>query len=116
MTISILPILLLSVVFSSVAHGANYYNQPASGTVKSIVVNSPFPSSRNIIVEIKDSSGTLTLCGGSADSGYINKSDNPDTFNALLSVLLSAKVTQNTVSVLTADGSEGCRIDRVELK
>ncbi len=105
-----------ALMLSSVAYGANYYNQPVSGEVKSIDINSPFTSTRNIIVELKDQSGTLSLCGGSSDSGYINKSDTPDTYNALLSLLLSAKTTKNPVLVLTADGTEGCRIDRVQLK
>lgn len=108
-----LSILFFLALFSSLSHSATYYDQPITGQIKDIEINSSFTSARNIIVELKDASGTLRFCGNSATSGYINKSDNPDTFSAILSILISAKATKSTVTILTADGTEGCRIDRV---
>lgn len=116
MKIKLVALFFVLNCLSSLSHGANYYSQPVTGEVESIEVNSPFTSGRNIIVVIRDSNGGIPLCGGNSPSGYINKADNPDTYSSLLSLLLSAKATKNQVQVLTADGPEGCRIDRVHLK
>lgn len=106
---------VLLVVFSPLSLGGTYWDEPVTGEVKNVLVNSPFISKRNIIVKLEDSTGTLKLCGGSSESGYINKNETPDTYSAFLSVLLSAKVTKNKVIVHAADGIEGCRIDQVRL-
>ena len=106
---------ILFVMFSPLSLGASYYDQPITGEVESIEINSTFTSKRNIIVTLKSSTGALKLCGGSSFTGYVKKSDNDETFNAFLSVLLLAKATKDEVLVLTADGSEGCRIDLVRL-
>lgn len=106
---------VLFVIFSPLSFGDTYWDKPVTGEVKSVLINSPFISSRDIIVELKDSTGTLKLCEGSSESGYINKDEAPDTYSAFLSVFLSEKVTKNEVIVHTADGPEGCRIDLVRL-
>ena len=115
MKLKTLPVFVVSTFLSTISHGGDYYNQPVTGEVESIEVNSPFTSARNIIVTLRDANGGIALCGGSSKTGYINKSDNPDTYSSLMSLLLSAKTTKNKVLVLTADGPEGCRIDRIQL-
>lgn len=85
-----------------------------SGLVHRISVNAPALSNRNVIVELEGVSQMCTLAS-SAESGYINKADTPDTFAVLMSTLFIAQATGRAVTVFTVPGAEGCRIDQIQL-
>jgi hypothetical protein len=90
---------------------ASAYEQKA-GIVKKVSVNSPAFSNRSVIVELE---GVTVMCTGGTNQGYVNKADAPDTFAAILSTLLAAQATGRPVVVYTIPGTEGCRIDQVQL-
>jgi len=97
-----------------------YSFKSASGCVHEVTVSSPAASKRNVIVVLKSVStnSDVAMCGlpTNIGSGYLIKSDSPDTFSAFLSVLLTAKSTKGVVDVLTSVGTEGCKIERVSLR
>ena len=105
--------LIIMALLSSISLQAFAY-ETKEGKITNLELNTPSASGRNVIVWLE---GVAQMCNISSgnDSGYFNKADSPDTFSAFLSVLLAAKAAGNTVRVLTIPGTEGCRIDRVEL-
>jgi hypothetical protein len=86
--------------------------EPKTGVVKRLSMNSPAFSNRNVIVELE---GVTSMCAGGSEQGYFNKADTPDTFAAFIATLLAAQAASRPVLVFTTIGSEGCRIDQIQL-
>lgn len=104
-------IVLLAAMFTPVL--AHAY-EIKSGLVKKITVNAPMISNRGVIVELDGVSSMCTI-GSGGESGYFNKADIPDTFASFVSTLLTAQASGRPVIVFTIVGTEGCRIDQVQL-
>lgn len=90
---------------------ASAYEQK-TGLVKKLSVNSPVFSNRNVILELD---GITTMCAGGSAQGYFNKADTPDTFASFVATLLAAQASNRPVVVFTTTGTEGCRVDQVQL-
>ena len=93
---------------------ANAWDSQVTGKVGRIEVHSPNSSSRNITLTITGESNMCSL-PTNAETAYIQKSATPDTYQVMLSVLLSAKATGNDIRLYINHGSEGCQIHRIDL-
>ncbi|TQF70199.1 hypothetical protein [Pseudoalteromonas luteoviolacea] len=108
---------LVSFVISIFFIGSNLayaWDAQITGKVGSIEVHSPKSSSKNITVNIIGETKMCTLPTNNA-TAYIQKSSTPDTYQIMMSVLLSAKTTGKDVRLYIEHGSEGCQVHRVDL-
>ncbi len=92
----------------------SYAYETKEGKVSQISFNTPAASGRNVIIWLE---GVSQMCNipSNNETGYFNKADSPDTFNAFITAFTMAKASGSTVKVLTKQGAEGCMIDRVDL-
>lgn len=104
-------IVVVALGTSSVAHA---WDNLVTGKVGRIEVHSPNSSSRNVTLTIAGETSMCTLPTNN-DTAYIQKSATPDTYQIMLSVLLSAKATGDDVRLYINHGSEGCQVHRIDL-
>ncbi|TMP28523.1 hypothetical protein CWB99_11455 [Pseudoalteromonas rubra] len=108
---------LASILISAVSLGSNLayaWDSQVTGKVGSIEVHSPKSSAKNITISIVGETKMCTLPTNN-DTAYIQKSSAPDTYEAMISVLLSAKATGDNVRLYINHGTEGCQVHRVDL-
>ncbi|KZN34365.1 hypothetical protein N480_22440 [Pseudoalteromonas luteoviolacea S2607] len=108
-----LAIIAISIFFlgSNLAYA---WDSQITGKVGRIEVHSPKSSSKNITLSIVGETRMCTLPTNN-ETAYIQKSSTPDTYQDMLSVLLTAKATGNNVRLYINHGTEGCQIHRIDL-
>mgnify|MGYP003580729341 FL=1 len=108
----LLPALVL--VVPTNAHAVNY--ETKTGTINKIEINAPVASGRNVLISLNNVSPMCNLASNNT-TAYFNKADNSTTFQEMLSLLMTARASQTTVTLLlTNEGAEGCRIDRASVQ
>ena len=97
--------LCLLFLFLLVSHSAFCWDGQVTGTLNKIQAHSPASSNRDITVEIL---GETDFCGlpTNNSSGYLKKSDHPEQFNTMLSVLFIAKTTKADVALYMNAGRD----------
>ncbi|TMP38168.1 hypothetical protein [Pseudoalteromonas rubra] len=105
---------ILISAFSLGSHLVYAWDSQVTGKVGSIEVHSPKSSAKNLTISIV---GETKMCAlpTNNDTAYIQKSSTPDTFETMISVLLSAKATGGNVRLYINHGTEGCQVHRVDL-
>lgn len=108
-------VLSFVVFLLAIASSAVYaWDNVVTGKVGRIEAHSPSSSSRNITVTIVGENSVCSLPTNN-ETAYIQKSTTPDTYQVMSSILLSAKVTNQDVTLYIMIGSEGCQVHRVDL-